>query len=145
MLVGLSVVGVGLTSWGERGRDWEQWSSSVRPCGSLALLPAVFLPSPEDECPHSVISVPNLQLPPELSLSAAGFVALLLNPNEFPLHLGAGAGFLCECASASDLASGLKEMRVARKVVGWLLCVAVRVFQRLLSVCCERKKFSLLL
>ena len=28
MPVGLSVVGVGLNSWGERGRSWEQRSSS---------------------------------------------------------------------------------------------------------------------
>lgn len=146
MLVGLSGVGVGLNSWGECGRDWEQRSSSVSLCGSPALLPCVFLPSPEDECPHSVISIPSLQLPPELSLSAAVFVAFLLNPNELPSRRGEIAvlrGFVCKYASASDLAPAPKEKRTARKVVGWLFLCSVHTFQCLLSVCCERKKFSL--
>lgn len=83
MLVGLSVVGVGLNSWGECGKSGAALSASV----AVWLSSLVFSPiarrrmSPQ----RYLCSKPPT---PELSLSAAVFVAVLLNPNELPSRLG---------------------------------------------------------
>lgn len=130
MLEGLGVVGVGLNSRGESGRHWELWSSSACLCSSPALLP-----SPENGRPHGIISIPSLQLPPELSLPAAAVGALLLNPNELRWVWGHRcAQRVCSRIPLSqDPAPGSEEIRMEGKVLGWLFCV------------CVREKFSLLL
>lgn len=131
MLVGLGMIGLGLNSCGETGRHWEQWSSSISLCSSLALLP----PPEDGGFPVESSLFQAFQLPPELSLRAAAVRALLLNPNE--LHWVWGHRCAHRVSSwipfSQEPAPGSEESRMEGKVLGWIFCVRVR------------EKFSLLL